>query len=82
MEPLGEMAAAKGCTLAWVEQQQGVTSPIIGPRTMEQLEGNLGAADVAFTDEELKQIDQMIRHGEHVAPYYKAGFGPSQYRGF
>ena len=33
-------------SLAWVVAQAGVTSAIIGPRTMEQLEDNLGAADV------------------------------------
>ncbi len=87
IEPLEEMAAAKGCTLsqmalAWVEQQPGVTSPIIGPRTMEQLEDNLGAKNVTFSEDELKQIDSIIRRGDHVAPYYEADFGPSQYRRF
>ena len=85
IEPLEEMAKAKGCTLsqfalAWVEQQPGVTSPIIGPRTMEQLEDNLGARDVVFSEDELKQVDSIIRRGDHVAPYYEADFGPSQYR--
>lgn len=85
IEPLEEMAAGKGCTisqlaLAWVEQQPGVTSPIIGPRTMEQLEDNLGAKEVTFSEDELKQIDGIIRRGDHVAPYYEADFGPSQYR--
>lgn len=84
-EPLEELAREKGCTmsqmaLAWVEQQPGVTSPIIGPRTMEQLEDNLGAKDVTFTAEELKRIDHIIRRGDYVAPYYEADFGPSQYR--
>ena len=87
IEPLEEMAKAKGCTLsqfalAWVEQQPGVTSPIIGPRTMEQLEDNLKAKDVTFNEDELKQINSIIRRGDHVAPYYEADFGPSQYRRF
>lgn len=85
VEPLEAMAKEKGCTvsqlaLAWVEQRPGVTSPIIGPRTMEQFDDNLGARDVTFTEEELKAIDRMVRPGEHVAPYYEADFGPHQYR--
>jgi len=85
IEPLEEMAKEKGCALsqmalAWVEQQPGVTSPIIGPRTMEQLEDNLGAKDITFTPDELKRIDGIIRRGDYVAPYYEADFGPSQFR--
>ena len=49
VEGLQPIADAKGCTLsqlalAWVQQQPGVTSPIIGPRTMEQFEDNMGAS--------------------------------------
>ena len=85
IEPLERMAKEKGCTfsqfaLAWVEQRPGITSPIIGPRTMEQLDDNLGAAKVTFTEDELKQIDRIIRPGDHVSPYYEADFGPNQFR--
>jgi aryl-alcohol dehydrogenase-like predicted oxidoreductase len=66
--------------LAWVMQQPGVTSPIIGPRTMEQLQDNLGATDVTFTEDELRQINRVIRRGDHVAPFYEAEFGPHPYR--
>ena len=46
VEPI---AQEKDCTpsqlaLAWCAHQPGITSPIIGPRTMEQLEDNLRAA--------------------------------------
>ena len=45
IEGLQPLAKEKGCTLsqlalAWCVQQPGVTSPIIGPRTMAQLEDN------------------------------------------
>ncbi|MGB4862140.1 MAG: aldo/keto reductase [Tepidiformaceae bacterium] len=66
--------------LAWTMQAAGVTSPIIGPRTMEQLEDNLKATDVSFTPEELKEIDRTIRPGTHVSPYYEADWAVSQYR--
>ena len=49
-------------------QQPGVTSPIIGPRTMEQFEDNLGALDVTFTDDDQKRIDHVARRGDAVAP--------------
>ena len=79
------MAKEKGVSLsqfalAWVMQQPGVTSPIIGPRTMEQLEDNLPAADSTFTDEEFRAINRVIRRGESVAPFYEADFGPHPYR--
>jgi aryl-alcohol dehydrogenase-like predicted oxidoreductase len=85
VDGLREMAEAKGVTmsqlaLAWVMQQPGVTAPIIGPRTMEQFEDNMGAFDVEITDDERKQIDRFARRGQSVAPFYEAEFGPHPYR--
>jgi aryl-alcohol dehydrogenase-like predicted oxidoreductase len=84
IEPLGELAREKGVplsqlSLAWVEQQPGVTSAIIGPRTLEQLEDNLGAAKVTFTEDELKRIDEISTPGDHVAPYYEADWRPAMF---
>ncbi|RIK36255.1 MAG: aldo/keto reductase [Chloroflexi bacterium] len=84
-EGLQPLADAHGCTLsqlalAWCVHQPGVTSPIIGPRTMEQLEDNLGALAVTLTDEDRKAIDQLVPPGRMVSPYYEADFGPHQYR--
>jgi aryl-alcohol dehydrogenase-like predicted oxidoreductase len=45
--------------LAWVIQQPGVTSPIFGARTLEQLEDNLGASDVVFDDEARKRLQEV-----------------------
>lgn len=85
VDALKPLAEAKGVTLsqfalAWCMQQPGVTSPIIGPRTMEQFEDNLGALGVTFTADELKQIDRIVRRGDSVAPFYEAEFGPHPYR--
>jgi aryl-alcohol dehydrogenase-like predicted oxidoreductase len=66
--------------LAWCIGQPGVTSPIIGPRTMEQLEDNLKALDVKLTEADHKAIDEIVPKGGMVAPYYEADFGPHQYR--
>ena len=85
IEGLQPLAAEKGCTLsqlalAWVMQQPGVTSAIIGPRTMAQFEDNLGAQTVTFAADDLTRIDRIIRRGDHVAPFYEADFGPHIYR--
>jgi aryl-alcohol dehydrogenase-like predicted oxidoreductase len=85
VEKLEPLAKAKGCTLAqyvlaWCVGQPGVTSPIIGPRTMEQLEDNLGALTVTISDEERAQIDELVPPGSMFAPFYDADFGPHEYR--
>ncbi|PQV63498.1 putative oxidoreductase [Abditibacterium utsteinense] len=61
--------------LSWVMAQKTVTSPIIGPRTMEQLEGNLKALEVEISAEDNQRIDALIAPGTHVAEYYQADFG-------
>ena len=82
LEPIIE---AKGVSmsqfaLAWAAAQPGVTSPIIGPRTMEQLEDNLKAFEVTITDEDNKAVNRVVRPGTHVSPYYEAEFGPHPFR--
>ena len=85
VEALEPIAAEKGCTLsqfavAWCMAQPGITSPIIGPRTFEQLEDNIGAFDVEITDADRKAVDAAVRPGTHVSPYYEADFGPHPHR--
>ncbi len=82
MEPI---AQGKGCTmsqlaLAWTLQQPGITAPIIGPRTMEQFQDNMGALDVEFSGEDLQIIDSFAPPGEASSPYYEGDWGPAQYR--
>jgi aryl-alcohol dehydrogenase-like predicted oxidoreductase len=45
--------------LAWTLQTPGVTAPIIGPRTMDQLTGSLRALEIKFTPEQLQKIDEI-----------------------
>ncbi|GAB4331226.1 MAG: aldo/keto reductase [Dehalococcoidia bacterium] len=85
VEGLEPIAQEKGVTLsqlalAWCMQQPGVTSPIIGPRTMEQLEDNLGALEVAISDDDRARIDELVPPGRMVSPFYEAEFGPHPYR--
>lgn len=46
--------------LAWLLSRPGVTAPIIGPRTMAQLDGSLGAFDVPLDDELLERLDELF----------------------
>ena len=85
LELVETIAGEKNCTvsqfaLAWCAQQPGITIPIIGPRTMEQLEDNLGAIEVKVTDEDRVRIDALAPPGREIVPYYEADFGPHQYR--
>ncbi len=45
--------------LGWLVAQPGVTAPIIGPRTMEHLDGALGALEVKLDDKALSRLDQI-----------------------
>ena len=54
--------------LGWVVRQPGITAPIFGARTLEQLEDNLGATDVLFDEEARKQLDEASSL-ELVYPY-------------
>jgi aryl-alcohol dehydrogenase-like predicted oxidoreductase len=49
--------------LAFVLAHPGVTAPIIGPRTMEQLESQLGAVDITLSAEILDAIDDIVAPG-------------------
>ena len=53
--------------LAWLLQQPGVTAPIIGPRTMEQLDGAQRALEVDLDDKALLRLDE-IWPGHQPAP--------------
>jgi len=63
---------------AWVAAQPGVTSPIIGPKTMEQLESYLATEEITVTDEDRAAIDAIFPPGTHLSEYYKADFGPNE----
>jgi NDP-hexose C3-ketoreductase / dTDP-4-oxo-2-deoxy-alpha-D-pentos-2-ene 2,3-reductase len=46
--------------LGWLLTRPGVTAPIIGPRTLDQLDKSLGALSVDFTDETLARLDELF----------------------
>ena len=60
--------------------QRGVTSPIIGPRNLSQLEDNLGAVDVSLTDEDRRRIDGAAPPGRAISPMCEGDWGPHPHR--
>jgi aryl-alcohol dehydrogenase-like predicted oxidoreductase len=72
-DQLAELADEAGMTLiemaiAFVIRHPAVTSAIIGPRTMEHLESQLGAADVELSDDVLDRIDEIVPPGTNLNP--------------
>jgi aryl-alcohol dehydrogenase-like predicted oxidoreductase len=55
-------------SLAFTLAHPGVTSTIIGPRTMEQLESQLPAGDIRLDDAALDRIDDLVAPGETISP--------------
>ena len=52
--------------LAFVTGHPAVTSAIIGPRTMEHLDSQLGAAGVVLTPDILDRIDKIVPPGTNL----------------
>jgi aryl-alcohol dehydrogenase-like predicted oxidoreductase len=44
--------------LAWMLSDPVISSPIIGPRSLEQLQDNLGAAGIQLDEDAKKELDQ------------------------
>ena len=61
LEALGGKVGAtpSQVALAWLLRRPSVTSPIIGPRSLEQLEDNLGALQIRLEPKAIEQLDQV-----------------------
>src|SRR4051794_11372560 len=73
VEALAKVADDAGLSMielaiAFVVNHPGVTSAIIGPRTMEQLESQLPAADVTLDAATLDRIDAIVKPGVTINP--------------
>jgi aryl-alcohol dehydrogenase-like predicted oxidoreductase len=73
VDQLAKLADEAGLTLidlalGFVLAHPAVTAPIIGPRTMEQLESQLGAGDVKLSDDVLDRIDEIVPPGTSINP--------------
>lgn len=54
--------------LAWLLHQRAVTAPIIGPRTIEQLDGAMRALSLVLSQETIKQLDDIFPGPGGAAP--------------
>ncbi|HEY0259099.1 MAG TPA: aldo/keto reductase [Lacisediminihabitans sp.] len=73
VEELAQLAEQSGMSLielaiAFVIGHPGVTSAIVGPRTMEQLESYLPAAEVTLSADILDRIDELVAPGVTINP--------------
>src|SRR5881392_3906584 len=62
VERLREVGNRHGCpagqvAIAWALRNPAVTGAIVGARTAKQVEGNVGAAELYLTDEEIAEIE-------------------------
>ena len=78
VEAVQAVAEARGVSMAqvalsWVTDRPGVTSTILGARTVEQLEDNLGAVDVRLTPEETARLDDASDLHATDYPYGSLG---------
>jgi aryl-alcohol dehydrogenase-like predicted oxidoreductase len=74
IDTVREVAGGRGVTmaqvaLAWLMDRPGVTSVILGARTVEQLEDNLGAAGLHLTEDETARLDVASDPGAADYPY-------------
>jgi aryl-alcohol dehydrogenase-like predicted oxidoreductase len=81
IEAVQQVAEARGATMAqvalsWVTNRPAVTSTILGARTLEQLEDNLGSVDVALSEDEQALLDEAS--DLHASDYPYGGLGQDQ----
>jgi aryl-alcohol dehydrogenase-like predicted oxidoreductase len=74
-QALGKMAAERGLSsaqlaLLWVKDQPGVTSPIIGPRTVTHLEDSLAIADRTLDEADRPLFDALVHPGTAVVDFH------------
>jgi aryl-alcohol dehydrogenase-like predicted oxidoreductase len=80
IDAVREVAEGRGVSmaqvaLAWLVDRPGVTSVILGARTVEQLEDNLGAAGLHLTSDETAKLDEASDPGAADYPYGGPGLG-------
>ena len=72
---LADLARERGLTtsqlaLLWAKDQPGVTAPIVGPRTLAQLDDALGVLDLTLDDDARAACDELVHPGSVVADFF------------
>ena len=70
-----DLAAQKQCSptqlsIGWILRRPGVSSVMLGVRNSQQLQDQLDAVAVEFSDEELARLDEIAPPGRATVPYY------------
>jgi aryl-alcohol dehydrogenase-like predicted oxidoreductase len=76
---VGELASKRGLTTAqlallWTKDQPGVTAPIIGPRTLAQLDDALAVLELSLDDDARAACDALVHPGNAVSDFYSTAF--------
>jgi aryl-alcohol dehydrogenase-like predicted oxidoreductase len=76
-EQVAAMAAERGLTssqlaILWLKDQPGVTAPILGPRTLAQLEDALGVLERSLDPADIPLFDSLVHPGNAIADFYNS----------
>jgi aryl-alcohol dehydrogenase-like predicted oxidoreductase len=82
VEELAQLADETGITLiqlaiAFVLRHPAITAALVGPRTLDQLDGQLAAVDVVLDDAVLDRIDEIVPPGVTINPEDNSWHNPS-----
>ena len=74
-DAVGHLARDRGLTtsqlaLLWAKDQPGITAPIIGPRTLEQLDDALAVLALSLDDEARVALDDLVHPGNAVVDFH------------
>ena len=74
LEPIAQERGLNASQLAllWCKDQPGITSPIIGPRTMQQLEDALQVLPMRLEDEDRRRLDALNPAGNVVSDFHNS----------
>ena len=67
--------------LAWLAQKPGVTSIILGARTVKQLDDNLAAADLVLTAKQMEKLDEISKPSLNFPADFLSGLASFAYAG-
>jgi 1-deoxyxylulose-5-phosphate synthase len=76
-QKVAEMAGERGLTTAqlsllWCKDQPAVTSPIVGPRTMQHLEDFIPVLEMKLEESDRELFDELVHPGNAVADFHNS----------
>ena len=64
--------SAAQLAILWIKDQPGITAPLIGPRTLEQLEHFLPVMDMQLDEAMRAACDELVPPGSAVANFHNS----------